>query len=123
MDPIIKHNRRPDITFYRNGRITITARIARMLSLQQGDCINVMQDGQEYLLHVQPRPGCGNYVAACYRVKPGSNSFYCSSTFLCQHILEVAKCPDAVRAGFFIGYPMELEGTVFLPIITLNPQL
>ena len=41
MIKLLERTRRPDITFSRNGRISITARVVRLLSLQPGDSINV----------------------------------------------------------------------------------
>ena len=41
MIKLLQRTRRPDITFCRNGRISITARVVRLLSLQPGDSINI----------------------------------------------------------------------------------
>ena len=44
--------RRPDITFYRNGRIDITASVAERLSLRAGDVIDIARGKEEYYLYV-----------------------------------------------------------------------
>ena len=51
MENIIERTRRKDITFYKSGRIDITARVARILNLKQGDSINISKDENgEFLL-------------------------------------------------------------------------
>lgn len=122
MKNIIKTSRRPDIRFCRNGRILISARISRLLKLSKGDCINIAKDGGEVLLFVQCRATeiAGRHEAACHPTKRNSHNFCANSVSLASAVLDDAA-PGKNRAAFFIGYPMELEGTVYFPIITRNP--
>ena len=53
MIKLLQRTRRPDITFCRNGRISITARVVRLLSLQPGDSINIA-------FHYCPRKSINN---------------------------------------------------------------
>ena len=50
MESLLKTTRRPDIAFYRNGRIDISANVVKALDIQRGDSIDVTTDGYEYLL-------------------------------------------------------------------------
>ena len=39
MASLLGNTRRPDISFYKNGRIDIASRVVRMLDIQEGDWI------------------------------------------------------------------------------------
>ena len=82
MIKLLERTRRPDITFFRNGRISITARVVRLLSLQPGDSINVaFHLGECYLLAVRHQNAIGRHVAQCHPTKKGSKN-YCASSVL-----------------------------------------
>jgi len=63
-----KTTRRPDISFFRNGRIDITARLAKEINLQPGDVIDIAVEGDEYLLHVRHKAQevIGRHEAQCF---------------------------------------------------------
>ena len=128
MTSLLQNTRRPDVTFHSSGRIDITARIARSLSLSKGDVIDIATDGNEYLMYVRHRAAdiTGNHEAQCWPTNHGkhhSNNFRCQSRRLCQAVINAVK-PDAnalrLPAGpvvkhACIGY---VSG---VPLITRNP--
>ena len=50
---LLEKSRKADISFHRNGKIDITARVARLLSLRRGDVIDVGVDNTECFLYVR----------------------------------------------------------------------
>lgn len=118
MTNILSQTRRPDITFARSGRIQISARVARLLSLSIGDAINIATDNGEYLLYVQNRASqmIGSHIATCYPSKKGSHHYRANSVALCNAILDIDRIP--IQASYYVGSPYCINGTKYLPIIT-----
>lgn len=69
MKRLLNNTRRHDISFHADGRIDITARVARVLDLQDGDVIDIATDGEEYYLYVARKAGTlvGRHEAQCYK--------------------------------------------------------
>lgn len=119
MRNLLENTRRPDITFNRNGRIFITARVARILSISPGDTINVAVMGEEYMLFAQHK-SIGRHTATCYPTKKGSNNFCANSAQLSRAMLEAIQFTGD-RATFMVGKEVTMHGTVYCPIITRMP--
>ena len=119
MTNLIARTRRPDITFCRSGRINIAARVARVLCLKKGDTINIANFNGEFLLFAIQHPP-GRHYAQCFPSKNGSLNFCANSVTLARAILNEARV-SASSASFFVGHPIDIEGTLYLPIITKNP--
>lgn len=124
---VITSPRRPDITVYASGRINLTARVVALLRLHDGDSLNVAYDPPEILIFADQKASPqARFFAACHPSNPRNASkpayYYTNSRPLATAILQHAALTDTPRAGFFTGYPVELEGTVYLPVITRNPQ-
>ena len=124
MVSLLNNTRRPDVTFHADGRIDITARLAKMLDLHDGDVINIANDKSEYFLYVQHRADnlVGRHEAQCYptnRRGRRNNNLRCHSKRLCNIIL--ALNADATDVRLPVGAPQQhpLLGTI-LPIITRN---
>lgn len=121
MIKLLEHTRRPDITFCRNGRILITARVARILSLRPGDTINVACLDREYLLYaVRHDNNVGRHVAQCYPTKKRSRNYCANSVELCRSMLSIAGV-STDRVSLMAGEPITRNETVYLPIITQCP--
>lgn len=121
MIKLLEHTRRPDISFCRNGRILITARVARILSLRPGDTINVAFIDREYLLYaVHHDNAIGRHVAQCYPTKKHSRNYCANSVELCRAMLSIAKV-STDRVSLMAGEPFTKDETVYLPIITQCP--
>lgn len=121
MDSILKQTRRPDVTFYRNGRIDISSRVAKMLHLDDGDVVDVgVQDG-EYYLYIRSKASevIGRHEAQCYASKPKSKNFRAYSKRLCDAILRATASPLArIPAGEREEFPQ--LGVAVPLIIRLN---
>lgn len=119
---ILEHTRRPDITFYRSGRILISARIVILLGLSSGDCVNIASDRGELLIFPVHLPdGCdGRYAARCKPTNKGSRTFFANSVKICSAMLQYAP-PQASRIAFPCGQPLYVNDIVHIPIITKLP--
>lgn len=123
MIKLLELTRRPDITFRRDGRISITARVVRLLSLQPGDSINIaFHQGECYLLPERHPNAVGRHIAQCHRTKKGSNNYSASSAQLARLMLD--KCGvKANRASFAVGLPEKINQEIAVPIIYKDPLL
>ncbi len=124
MIKLLEHIRRSDITFCRNGRIYITARVARLLSLRPGDALNIAVSNGEYLLHaIHLHNAIGRHEAQCFPTKKGkrrSNNLRANSVRLCRALLNSVGV-TADRASYMIGEAFEQDSVTYVPIITLHP--
>lgn len=121
MISIIGNSRRPDITFYRDGRIDITSQVSKTLSLQSGDVIDITIHESEYLLYVSHRHNntIGRHEGQCRPTQKGSNNFRTYSKRLCEFILRESGADDIARLQ--CGEPLEINNYGFgIPIITKN---
>lgn len=116
---LLDKTRRHDITFYRNGRILITARVVRMLGLSPGDSINIAITDGEYLLYALHNP-FGRHEAQCYPTKRGSHNFCANSARLTRAVLDASRT-SASRASFMIGEQIIIQHTLYCPIIIRHP--
>ena len=122
MTNLLHITRKHDITFCRNGRIHISARVAKLLGLGVGDAINIAHTGDgEYLLYIQLKAGCyiGGRVATCYPSKHGGRHFRANSKALCDALLDAAGvAPQRLSASFYAGEAITISDTLYIPIIT-----
>lgn len=116
MKSLLGYSRRPDISFHRNGRIDITARVAHKLNLQAGDVIDVAFDRVEFYLYVRQKGTAikGRHEAQCWPTKRGSHNFRAHSSRLCRNVLALSGATDVARLP--IG---ELEQRNGLPAVIL----
>lgn len=121
MPSILQNIRRRDITFYRDGRINITARIAKILGLQPGDSIDINSEAGEFYLHaVHHGLDVGQGVAQCRQARPGSPFLYVNSVALCRAIFRAIGF-DGDKAAFAVGPAILKDTKPYLPIITRLP--
>ncbi len=121
MKKLLQRTRRPDITFCRNGRIFITARVVRLLALQPGDSVNVaFHLGECYLTASHNHDAPGRHIAQCYPTKTGSRSFCANSVSLCRQMLDGCGVLGE-RASFLVGKETTVGGELCLPIIYKMP--
>lgn len=120
MGSILGNSRRPDVTFYKSGRIDITSRVAKLLNLSQGDVIDIDVINGEYLLYIRYRSNeaVGRHEARCIASKSNSNNFRAYSKKLTKAILTVCEAEKAQLAS---GAAMEFERLgIAVPLITRN---
>lgn len=119
MTPILETTRRPDITLNQNGKIFITARVARMLSLSPGDSINIVCYDKEFLLFAK-KNRIGRHKAQCYPTKKGSYNFCANSVRLVRKFFSICGIKDQ-RASFMVGVALNINDIVYCPIIAQYP--
>lgn len=124
MHSLINNTRKPDITFCRDGRILICARISRILGLSSGDSINIALKTSplaktEYLLFAK-RNSVGRHEAQCYPTKQGSHNFCANSVRLARAMLDACKI-NSFKASFMAGSPIIVNNITYIPIITARP--
>lgn len=116
MESLLGNSRRPDVTFYRCGRIDITSRVARSLRLEEGDVIDIGVHDNEYYIYIKAKASniVGNHGARCFPSKKSSRNFRTYSKKLCSAILNmcgsnVARLPAGeVESIPYIGEAMPL---------------
>ena len=120
MHNLVSSTRRPDITFYRSGLIRLTARVTRTLQIRPGDSINIAADNGELLIFaIHNNNPLIRRPATCYPTNHGNN-MCANSINLCRSLLDNLGITSN-RAAFYVGYPIDIENTIYLPIITRNP--
>lgn len=121
METLLPHTRRPDITFYRNGKIYISAHVARNLAIRPGSTIDIIVTQGEYLLYSTCRqPSPRRFVARCYQTRRGENTYRACSVTLCRALMQRLGIADP-KIAFAVGDPMTYNGITCLPIITKHP--
>ena len=107
MTTTLENTRKPDITFYRDGRIEITARVTKALSLHPGDVIDIAHDGSEYYLYVKHHNAIGRHEAQCRPTNHGKvcNSLRAHSKRLCMAVLNVNGNNNEARLP--VGEPID----------------
>ncbi|WP_289712343.1 hypothetical protein [uncultured Muribaculum sp.] len=121
MIKLLGQTRRADITFRRNGQISITARVSRILKIVPGDSINIAYDNGEYLLFATHHANSiGRYMARCYPSKKSGNNYCANSIKLCRAMLSVVNT-TAEKVAFMVGEEIVRGGIVYIPIITAHP--
>ena len=128
MTSLLPNSRRPDVIFHPNGRIDITARIAKVLQLQNGDVIDVAVSYEEYFIYVRLRAAecVGRHEATVHPTNKGkhrNNNFRAYSHRLCKSIRNAlngfpAEKPLRLPAGSPVIFGP--NGTA-IPLITRNP--
>ena len=115
---ILGNTRRADISFYPNGKIDISSRIVKTLSMEKGDVIDIMVDGREYYLYVSIHASVvfGRHEAQCYPTQRGSRHFRAYSRRLCTAMMQATGINE--RVSFAAGEIVEMHGHKVLPIIT-----
>lgn len=120
MKDLIGSQRRADIVFHANGRIDIAARVAKILGLEEGDVVSIVEHTDEYYLYVAHKSTATGYryEGRVWRSKKGSYNFRAQSVRLCKKISQLCgrkdvylPCGNRCRIG-------ECKNAV--PIITLN---
>ena len=118
---VLGNTRRPDVTFYTNGRIDITARAARLLNLHDGDVIDIASIDGECYLYVKHLGSdvTGRHQAAVHATKRGSRNYRCHSIKLAAFVL--SRHEGMARARLPLGEPTVLPHIGFaVPIIIRN---
>lgn len=127
MQSILGSTRKTDITFHANGRIDVSSRVSRLLCLNKGDVIDIMDGGMELYLYVKVHaPTIGRHEAACFPTHDGSRHFRAWSKRLCRAVIRASGASfDKVELSVGEAVRLVNIGTA-LPVIykhILNKRL
>lgn len=115
---VLGNTRKPDLVFYKSGRIDIMARVSRMIGLEPGDVIDLAPMGSETYLYVMHKAEhiVGRHEGSCYATKAGSHNMRSHSKRLTNYVLERHPGKEMVRLP--VGAPIQHQqlGTA-LPVI------
>lgn len=121
---ISANTRKPDLTFYKSGRIDISAAVTKALALHKGDVIDIASDGIEYYIYAKYRAATvvGRHRGRCFPSKQGkrkSNNMRAHSVALTSVVLRIHHA-DVVSLP--VGCPVNVPqlGGIALPIIIRN---
>lgn len=122
MTSILGNTRRPDIKFFSDGKIEITSTVAKQLSLQKGDVIDVVVHKGEYYLVVRAKGDrlIGRHQAQCFPTNKNKvcRNFRAYSKQLCSAILDLTGTAEA-RLPIGEAITIEPYGNA-VPLITRN---
>lgn len=121
MESLLGNTRCPDVSFFRNGRIDITSRVARSLGIKDGDVIDIARYDRELYLYVKWRRDdvVGKHTAQCHATKRyrRCTNLRAFSVKLCKTILEIVGAEDVAKLA--AGDAIEMQGVgVAVPLIT-----
>lgn len=119
METLIGNTRRPDITFYANGRIDITAFVSKTLNIEDGDVVDIGHQDREYYLFVRHRKEdtLGRHEGKCFASKKGGRNLRIYSRRICDAIF--AECHAQQKVQLAIGEPVEIAHIgIVVPLIT-----
>ena len=113
MTTLLNNTRRHDVAFHRDGRIDITAHIAKQLNMQAGDVIDIAKGQGEFLLYIKHKAETviGRHEAQCYKTNKScrvSNNLRAYSTRLTAQVLALCSATDTARlnAGQPFKHPL-----------------
>lgn len=118
MHSILGNTRKADFVFHSSGQIEISSSAAKILSLKQGDVIDVMVSGDDYYLYIRHHsPTVGHHECSVFKSNKGGHHFRAWSKKLCASILD--NVPESgQRARLCAGAPVRMKHYgIALPII------
>lgn len=122
MQNILSHNRRPDLTFHKSGRIDISSRVVGLLILHPGDVISIAKERDGFFLYIVARqeeiPAHFSYSGRCFSANKSASSLRTQSCRLCNEILRASRRENVVKLP--VGDVVETSIGRAVPIITQN---
>ncbi len=117
MQSLLGNSRKHDIVFFYSGRIDISARIAHLLNINQGEVLDIMHHNGEFFLYVKHRnPVFGKHQAVVkFSNKYGKHCRVYSKKIARSFFYNSADKTAYVR--FSVGEPVLQDNKIFLPII------
>lgn len=127
--PLLCAQRKADVKFYPSGRIDINSNVTKMLNLEDGDAINILDSGNgEYYLYPSIKKSNfkvtnAKFVNAVHRAKSYGNTCRCQ----CKQLTDaVSILTGASESWLFVGNPRDLSdlgiNAVGVPLIYKNNQ-
>lgn len=126
MQSLLGNSRKPDISFYRSGRIDITTKLSKRLGLEAGDVIDILFDGMEFYLYVRAKADTlmGKHEAQCHPTNPecrNCHNFRVYSKRICDRIIRIAGTGSEAR--IYAGGDVQIQGHDAVIIIPKSAEL
>ncbi len=85
---ILGHTRRPDITFSRQGKVELSARLSRLLNLMPHDVVDILQDDRtgDCYVYCKHRSNGTRHDAQVFPTNRYGNHFRLHSKKLCRAV-------------------------------------
>lgn len=118
MISVVGKSRKCDLSFYKSGRIDISASISKTLGLHGGEVIDILCDKEKGLfLYVKVRNPNGKHKACVYRSNRHGCCFRANCRTITDAVLQECVVDDVARLA--VGTPIinDQYGTM-LPLIT-----
>lgn len=117
MKSLIPSSRKHDLVFHSDGRIDISAKIARVLSLNPGDIIGISEEQGEWFLHVRLRAGCysGRHDGKVFPTARGRGTWRTQSVKMTSAILKASSSAGPLRLP--CGQPIIRDNNKYITII------
>lgn len=97
---LLGNSRKTDITFWKSGRIEISAWVAKSIGLHSGDVIDVFvdeQEGEYYLFVKLHAPFIGRHKAVAMKSNSAGNHFRANSKDITAFFLDECKASRYVK--------------------------
>jgi len=108
-------NVKPDISF-RKGIIEVSAKVATLLGLENGDIAGFKQDDEELYIYLYEKASGRNYKGRCIQCKKNSRFIRIYWKDFCNKVIELDG--RAQEAKYRVGDPVKKGEKTFIPIIT-----
>lgn len=117
MKSVLHNSRKHDMSFHPSGKIDISARIARALSLAPGDVIDIAHESCELYLYVRLRSGSyvGRHAGTVWATAHGKGTFRTWSKAMTTAVLNAAGVSAALRCP--CGMEFERDNKKYITII------
>lgn len=88
---ILGRTRRPDITFSRQGRVELSARLSKLLSLAPRDVVDILHDNRngECYIYCKHRSNGACHEAQVFPTNHNGNHFRLHSVKLCRAVFSL----------------------------------
>jgi hypothetical protein len=121
MESLLSNTRKPDLSFFKDGHIDITARVAKSIGLEDGDVIDILKDGKELYLYVKikSKDVIGMHAGRCRSTHPDKahRNFRTNCKRLCNAIFDICNNDCLVKIAAGEAFEIPNIGLV-VPLIT-----
>lgn len=121
MESLLSNTRKPDLSFFQDGHINITARVAKSIGLEDGDVIDMLKDGKELYLYVKikSKDVVGQHTGRCRSTHTNKSyrNFRTNCKRLCNAIFEMCDNDGVVQLAAGESFEIPNIGLA-VPLIT-----
>ena len=109
---------KPHIKFRKCGEISLTGRVSALLGIEAGDAIDIVEDKGEMYIYVSCRKCRVEDGLRGVTRKASTSKGFLRAQWKELSMYIINKDGRAQEAYYRVGEPLEINGTLYLPIIT-----